>query len=99
MNIARSRQKKAILIEGKFTEPYTPKSGRISSPSMYKELLWAKMCLSADADVTFKDESGISKTLSLSKGEHPFFVTEISVVSTGTVSIIHDGVLHTGYQY
>lgn len=99
MNQPRSRQKKAVLMEGKFTEAYTPKSGRISSPSLYKELRWAKMLLTADADVTYKDESGISKTVSLSKGEHPFFVTEISAVSTGTVYIIHDGVLHTGYQY
>lgn len=83
-----------IIPEGFFFELYTPASGRILSPSLNKRLQLAKMFITADANVTFKDAAGTaSATVPLKAGFQPFLVSEISVVSTGSVYIIHDGII------
>lgn len=100
MKAKTRRIKDSLKIEdGKYFELYTPASGRIVSPALGKRLKYAKIYLSADANVTFKDEAGgSSSTVALAKGRHDFMVTEISVVSTGSVYIIHDGVLSTAHD-
>ncbi len=88
-----------IIPEGFFFEVYAPKAGRIYSTVLNKFLRYAKICLSADADVTFKDVRGNQvNAFSLSKGEHSFLVTEIIAVSTGTIAIIHDGITAEGFE-
>ncbi len=88
-----------IIPEGFFFEVYVPKAGRIYSTVLNKYLKYAKMCLSSDADVTFKDVYGNqTNAFSLSKGEHSFLITEIITVSTGSVAIIHDGISAEGFE-
>lgn len=79
---------------GKWVELYTPVVGRVSSPSKQNmPLEFARMLLTADANVTFRDYAGIlCSAVPLKQGEHFFPVTEISVVSAGSVYIIHDGI-------
>lgn len=91
------RQRNALIIpEGFYQEPYTPIVGRIVSPVLNKKLKYAKMILSADADVTFRDAMGNAvSTFALSKGPQPFLVSEISAVSAGSVLIVHDGEIDT----
>lgn len=91
--IMRNREKDELSIpEGFYFEPYTPTAGRIVSPSMGVPIEFAKMYLSEDADVTFKDYAGNLVTdFPLSKGGHSFLVREIISVSTGTVAIVHNG--------
>ena len=95
MEANQYRQPDSLKIpEGGFFELYTPVVGgvRIISPSLGYPLQFAKIHLTADADVTFKDEFGnLSTAVPLSKGEQSFLVTEIRVVSTGSVYIRHDG--------
>ena len=94
------RHRDALFIpEGQYFEVYTPAAGKIISPSLDKVLKYAKFCLSEDANVTFKDARGNSvAAFPLAKGEHSFLVTEISVVSAGSVAIIHDGELDSGTE-
>ncbi len=88
-----------IIPEGFYFEVYVPKAGRIYSTVVNKFLKYAKICLSADADVTFKDVRGNQiNAFSLSKGEHSFLVTEIITVSAGSVAVIHDGIIAEGYE-
>lgn len=100
MNKVPKRAKDAIRIpEGVYFEVYVPKSGTLISPSSNKRIKYAKFYLSADANVSFKDVNGRSVNgFPLSKGRHDFLVTEISSVSAGTVAIVHDGELHSGYE-
>ncbi len=79
--------------EGSFTEPYTPRTGRIISPSLNKELAYAKIKMSADGTITYVDYAGnLTVNDTLSKGTHPFLVREIRACDV-TVSIVHDGAL------
>lgn len=81
-------------IRGTFFEPYTPVAGRVKSPSLNKELEYCNFYLSADANVTFVDYAGNAvSAYPLLKGRHNILVREISVVSAGIVSLVHDGVL------
>ena len=78
--------------EGYYFEAYTPATGRISSTSLGKKLQYAKMYLSQDANVTFRDYAGNAVVaFPLKAGAQPFLVTEVSVVSAGSVALIHDG--------
>jgi len=97
-NLKRNRD--ALFIpEGQYFELYSPAAGKIISPVLDKALKYAKFCLSEDANVTFKDARGNAvSAFPLSKGEHSFLVTEISVVSAGTIAIIHDGELESGFE-
>lgn len=84
---------------GKFFEAYTVTPGRITSPSLKandgtaRRLQYARVQLTADANLTFKDWAGNQVTALPLKGgvEYHFLVTEITVVSAGAVYIIHDG--------
>jgi hypothetical protein len=91
----------APVINGYFQEPYTPIVGRVRSASLAQanggiapklEACW--FILSAAANVTFKDYAGNQVTaFGLPQGIYPFPVQEISVVSTGSVLIVHDGLI------
>jgi len=85
---------------GKYVELYSPAAGPIASPSLLmpdgttkRKLQPVRFILSADANVTFKDGSGNAVSAMPLKGgvEYKFLASEISVVSTGNVYIIHDG--------
>jgi hypothetical protein len=94
VNPVNQRDQDALKVpEGRYFEPYTPAVGRISSTSLGgKKLQYAKMYLSADANVTFRDEAGNAiVAFPLLKGPQPFLVTEVSVVSAGSVALMHDG--------
>lgn len=79
--------------EGYFFELYTPGAGRIVSPSLERQLKFAKMYLHADANVTFKDAAGNqSNNVPISKGSCHWLVSEIIDTGEVAVSIIHDGV-------
>lgn len=88
-------------INGAFQEPYTPTIGRITSASLASsnqgvapKLECAKFILSASANVTFVDYAGnVVSTFALPQGLYNFPVKEIRVVSSGTVLIVHDGLL------
>ena len=91
-DLVRRQHDSLVIPEGFFQEPYTPASGRITSPSLNKRLQYCKFALSEDANVTWKDSYGNEITeFPLSKGPQPFIVSEISAVSAGSVIIIHDG--------
>jgi len=79
---------------GKFVEPYTPVVGRVNSPSQKNmPLEFARMLLTADANVTFVDYAGnVCSLVPLKQGEHFFPVTEVRSVSAGSVYLIHDGI-------
>jgi len=84
-----------IVPEGRYFELYTPAAGRIKSPATTKYLQFVKFYLPADSTMTFKDYAGTqSTTVSLKAGYHPFLVQEITVCS-GSVYIIHDGLVWT----
>ncbi len=90
---------KPFNIDGSFIEVYTPAAGRVASvkiaPTGTPVLLEAaKFILTAAANVTFKDYAGNSVTTLAwpAATVFPFPVTEISVVSTGSIYIIHAGV-------
>lgn len=90
-------QDQLIIPEGYYVEPYTPATGQIVSSALSKKLKYAKMVLSEDANVTFKSAKGNQVTaFPLSKGPQSFLVSEISVVSAGSVLIVHDGIIDTG---
>jgi hypothetical protein len=96
-NPVHKREHDSLAIpEGWFVELYVPAAGRITSTELGgKKLAYAKMILSEDANVTFKSASGGQVTaFPLSKGPVPFLVSEISVVSAGTVLIAHNGLVH-----
>lgn len=90
------REHDALFVpEGFFTEPYTPAVGRVTSPSLGKKIQYCKMILSADANVTYRDYAGnLVSAFPFKAGPQPFLVSEISVVSTGSVLIVHDGVIY-----
>jgi hypothetical protein len=80
--------------EGFYVEPYTPIAGRIKSPSLNKFLQYAKFILSADANVTFRDHAGnLNTAMALKAGPQIFLASEITAVSAGTVTIVHDGLI------
>lgn len=95
-----NRQHDSLIVpEGFYVETYTPAAGKIKSPLLNKYLKYAKIILSEDANVTFKSTYGNSiSAFPLAKGSHPFLVSEVSVVSAGTVLIIHDGILDDGVE-
>lgn len=79
--------------EGFYVEPYTPRVGRIISPSLNKELAYAKIKMAEDGTITYVDVAGnLNTDDTLSKGTHPFLVREIRACDVA-VSIVHDGVL------
>lgn len=79
--------------EGAFTEPYTPRTGRIISPALNKELAFAKMMFYADAVVTYVDYAGnLITDATFPKGTAAPLVREIRACDV-TVAIVHDGVL------
>jgi hypothetical protein len=82
-----------IIPEGFFREPYTPAVGRIKSPSLNKYLQYAKIILSEDANVTYRDYAGNQNTEAMKAGAQPTVFSEVSVVSAGTVTIVHDGLI------
>lgn len=94
MKAKSRRQHDSIVIpEGFFFEPYEPAATPIVSPSTGDTLQYVKMCLSEDANVTFRDSRGnLVTAFPLAKGERSFLVSQIITVSAGTVAIIHDGV-------
>lgn len=79
--------------EGRYQELYSPAPGRITSTALNgKKLKYAKMILSEDANVTWKDaKTNQVTTFPLAKGGQFFLVSEIIAVSAGTVLIVHDG--------
>mgnify|MGYP007106206461 CR=1 FL=1 len=98
MNASTSKRKHDGLTipEGFFFEVYTPAAGPIVSPGLGIALEYAKVQLSADANLTFVNLAGQTVTaFPLAKGSHPFLVREIIAVSTGSVAILHDGVPKT----
>lgn len=98
INPKLNREYDAIQVgEGFFQEPYTPTAGRITSAAHGgKKLQWAKMLLSADANVTWRDYAGnLVTAFALTKGLQDFLVSEIITVSTGSVLIVHNGLLWT----
>lgn len=79
------------LVKGIFFEVYTPAAGPIVSPSSGKTLEYAQIYLSQDANVTFINMAGQTvNAFPLFKGRHYFLVKEVSVVSAGTLAIVHD---------
>ncbi len=91
---------KPFNVDGSFIEAYTPVVGRITttkvSPQGVAQFLeGAKFIITADANVTFRDYAGNAVVAMPWKAGviFPCTVTEISVLSTGSLYIIHDGVL------
>jgi len=98
LNIRKQHDTLAIP-EGRFKEDYTPQVGRIISPQLGKHLKYAKIYLSEDANVTYRSVGGSLITAEpLAKGAHAFLVIEVIAVSSGTVRILHDGVIDTAFQ-
>lgn len=88
------RQHDSLIIpEGIYAEEYTPVTGKIQSPGLGIYLEYVKFRLSDDADVTFVNLAGqLISAYPCAKGDHPFLVREIRIVSTGRCLILHDGV-------
>lgn len=82
-----------LIPEGIYRELYTPIAGRIKSPSLNKYLQFAKIALSADATVVYKDHAGNQTTEALKAGPQSSLFSEVISVSVGTVTIIHDGII------
>lgn len=92
-------QSNKVGIRGDIIEQYTPAAGKIKSSLLKNSagnaliLTRARFIVSANANITFKDSHmSPSVTMAVLAGvEYNFAVSEISVLSTGNVFIIHDG--------
>lgn len=84
---------------GRYFEACTPAVGPIVTNRILdkegqpRQLRYAKIQVSVDANVTFRDGGGgQANAVPLKAGiKYDFLVTEVSVVSVGTLYLIHDG--------